>query len=338
VGFYRTYLPYLMLNDSDTHSAIIASIEKRDFNKSFEDYDVFLPIDLIRWADIIVFPALFFNCKKMFSSILAVNPHIRLMMDLDELHIIEVKTNEAKEYQQKVDTTLLENFRFTHMISCSSSKMVELYKQEFNKKHKGIEKQFVSLPTFLVSSYIEKRSDDPVKSSSIIRIGLQEGNYDQATLDCIAKVAAKGKKNLSLFIYGNKSKTFNYPTDLTIEWVKAVKFLDYFMTIRKMNLDLMILVGNNQLIEPHGTIFKYGEPALLSIPLLCDEKNQGRRFIKDNTNGFVMSKTKTLEDQLTTIVKDVSIAHKAGKAAQGMALKHLSWNTQRAGQLIHIFK
>ena len=338
VGFYRTYLPYLMLNDCDTHSAIIASIQKRDFNKGFQDYDVFLHVDLIRWADIMVFPALFFNCKKMFSSILSVNPDIRFMMDLDELHSIEIKTNSGNEFQEAIEPTLLENFRFTHTISCSSSKIAELYKQEFSKKYEGIEKQFVSLPTFLVSGYVEKRSDDPVQSSSVIRIGLQEGSYDQATLDCIVKVASQEKKDISLFIYDKENQVLNYPTELSIEWVKPVKFLDYYMTLCKMNLDLMILIGGNQQIKPQGAIFKYGEPALLSIPLICDEQNQGRRFIKDNTNGFVVNKDKTLEEQLTTIVKDITIAHEAGKAAQGMALKHLSWNAPRAEQLIHIFK
>jgi hypothetical protein len=337
-GFYRTYLPYLMLNDSDTHTAIIASIQKRDFNKSFENYDVFLQVDLIRWADVIVFPSLFFDCKKMFSSILSVNPNIRFIMDLDEMHSVEVKSENGNDLQEKVEPTLLKNIRFTHAIACSSSKLVELYKQEFNEIQEGNKKQFISLPTFLVSSFVEQRSDDPTEHSSIVKIGLQFGNFDQSTLDSISKVATETEQTVKIFIYGNSKEDFNYPTNLTIEKVTEVKFLDYFIALQNMDLDFIIRKGNNENTESKKAIFNYGEPALLSIPLLCDESYQGRRFVKANTNGFVISNEEPLEAYLTTIFKDITIAHKAGKAAQGMALKHLSWNAERAKQLINIFQ
>lgn len=338
VSFYRTYLPYLILNDSDTHSAIVASIQKRDFNKSFQDYDVFLQLDLIRWADIIVFPALFFDCKKMFSSILAINSNIRFMMDLDELHLSKSNPKSKNEGIREINPTLIENFRFTHRISCSSSKLVKLYEQEFSERYTENNKVFVALPTFLVSSYLEKRLDEPIERSSIIKIGLQEGWYNQNTLESISKAAIAAKKDITLCIYGNKKQEFNYPKNLRVDVVKAVKFLDYFMTIGNMKLDFVIIEGNNKLIEPQRAIFQYGELALLSIPLICDESIEGRIFIKEKVNGFVITEDMPLEEQLKTIFQDVKIAHKAGKAAQGMALKHLSWNAERAKQLVNIYQ
>ena len=338
IGYYRTYLPYLILNDSETHTAIIASIQKRDFNKSFQDYDVFLQLDLLRWADVIVFPALFFDCKKMFSSILEINPNIRIMMDLDELHSNTQQLKGKTEVKSELEPTLLENMRFVHTISCSSSKLVEIYKQAFMKKHEGSKKQFIALPTFLVSSYLEKRSDDPVESSSVIKIGLRHGCFNQETLNTIARIATEEKKEITLCIYGNTLKEYDCPKSLQVEYIKAVKFLDYFITLRDMNLDLMILEGNDQLIEPKRAIFQYGELALLSVALVCDEKNQGRRFIKENTNGFVINAKNPLEDHLRNLFKDIKLAHQAGLAAQGMALKHLSWNSKRALQLINIYQ
>ncbi|MEQ8624393.1 MAG: hypothetical protein RJQ00_06050 [Vicingaceae bacterium] len=328
-SFYRTYLPYLILNDSDTHTAIIASIQKRDFNKSFEDYDVFLQVDLIQWADVIVFPVLLFDCKKMYSSILKINPNLKFMMDIDDVYVNE---------RDEVEPQLIENLRFNHIISCSSSNLVKIYKEAFSEQYNIAQKAFLSLPTFLVSTYMSQRSDDPIENGNSIRIGLQQGNFTQSTLNSISEVAKSLNKLVTLCIYGNNKEQFEFPDNLKVQVFKAVKFLDYIPTVKEMNLDFAVLEGKNELIEPQRAIFQYGELALLSIPLITDDKNRGRRFVKHTINGFILSQNNSLKKQLETLFADISLAHKAGKAAQGMALKHLSWNAKRASQLISIYK
>ncbi len=336
VGFYRTYLPYLMLNDSETHSAIIATIQKRDFNKSFEDYEVFLATDLITWADYIVFPALLFNCRKMFSSILEVNPSVKFIMDLDSPHF--TPNERSEDNTQLIEEQLLNNLKLTDTISCSSSQLRDVVKAQFEDKFKDQNKRFTCLPTFLVSSYLLRRSDDIIESSSSIRIGLQEGNFNQKTIDVIAKLALLEKKEITLYVYSYDKSKFIYPDSINVVFIKSVKFLDYFTTIEKMNLDFVILLGINLKYEQEKAIFQYGELALLSLPILCDVKNQSRRFIKPNVNGFVISKTESLESLIQKLFKDRNLARKAGKSAQGMALKHLSWNPERASQLVNIYK
>lgn len=335
-GFYRTYLPYLMLNDSDTHSAIIATIHKRDFNKNFEDYEVFLATDLILWADYIVFPALLFDCRKMFSSIIEVNPEVKFIMDLDDPHFIQ---NESSESSNKtIEEQLLNNLKVTHTITCSSTQLRDLVKTQFEAKYQGQNKRFACLPTFLVSSYLLRKSGDIVENTTTIKIGLQEGNFNQETIDTITQIALLEKKEVTLCVYCQDKSEFNYPESIQVEFTKSVAFLDYFTTIEKMNLDFMILLGFNAQSEQVKAIFQYGELALLSVPIVCDSKNQSRRFIKPNVNGFVVSKKETLESHIQTLFKDRSLARKAGRAAQGMALKHLSWNPDRASQLINIYK
>jgi hypothetical protein len=335
IGFYRTYLPYLMLNDSETHSAIIASIQKRDFNNSFEDYEVFLATELISWADYIVFPALLFDCRKMFSSILEVNPDLKFVMDMDDPHF--QKQNET-EKTKLIDEQLLNNLKLTHVISCSSAQLRDSINAQFEDKFKGQNKRFTCLPTFLVSSYMVRKSDDIVESNSSIKIGLLGGNFNQVTIDTIAKISVIEQKEISICIYGLDHSEFNYPETIKVEFFKSVKFLEYFTTVERMNLDFMILLGFNPNSEQDKAIFQYGELALLSIPILCDSQNQARRFIKPDVNGFVVTEKNTLEAQIQKLLKDRSIARKAGTAAQGMALKHLSWNPERASQLVNIYK
>ena len=315
IGFYRTYLPYLMLNDSETHSAIIASIQKRDFNNSFEDYEVFLATELISWADYIVFPALLFDCRRMFSSILEVNPDLRFVMDIDDPHF--------QKHKQ-----LLNNLKVTHVISCSSAQLRDSINAQFEDKFKGKNKRFTCLPTFLVSSYMVRKSDDIVESNSSIKIGLLGGNFNQVTIDTITKIAVIEQKDISICIYGSDHSEFNYPETIKVEFFKSVKFLEYFTTVERMNPNS----------EQDKAIFQYGELALLSIPILCDSKNQARRFIKPYVNGFVVTEKETLEAQIQKLFKDRSLAKEAGKAAQGMALKHLCWNPERASQLVNIYK
>lgn len=335
VGFYRTYLPYLMLNDSETHSAIIASIQKRDFNYTFEDYEVFLATELIAWADYIVFPALLFDCRKMFSSILEINPDLKFVMDIDDPHF--EKQREA-EKTKLIDEQILNNLKVTHVISCSSALLRDTFKTQFEDKFEDQNKRFTCLPTFLVSSYMVRKSDDIVESSSSIKIGLLGGNFNQASIDSIAKIAKLEQKEISICIYGLIRDDFNYPKNLKVEFFKSVKFLEYFTTIETLKLDFMVLVGFNPDAEQDKAIFQYGELALLSIPILCDSQNQARRFIKPDVNGFVITEKNSLETQIQQLFKDRSIARKAGRAAQGMALKHLSWNPERASQLANIYK
>jgi len=335
IGFYRTYLPYLMLNDSDTHSAIITSIQKRDFNKSFADYEVFLSMELIDWADYIVFPALLFDCKKIFSSILEINPNIKFVIDIDATNY-GVKNNEDSTRQ--IEDQLLDNIKITNTVTFSSSQLREKIQGQFESKYGCQNKHFTCLPTFLVSSYLKRRPDDILESSSSIKVGLKEGNFYQETIDAIAKVAKQEEKEVKVFVYGQNKDELKFPESIEVEFIKPVKFLDYFITIEKLNLDFMVLLGFNSKSEQAEAIFQYGELALLSIPILCNSTNQARRFIKPNINGFVITKLETLEYHLQVLLKSRNLAKKAGKAAQGMALKHLSWNPERASQLINIYK
>ncbi len=336
VSFYRSYVPYLILNDSATHTAIIASIEKRDFNKSFEDYEVFLPLDLIRWADVIVFPALLFDARKLFSSILDTNPDIRFMMDLNELHTSTVELANPNKLVEKINPALIENMRYSHIISSSSSKMMKLYKQEYDSNYERNQKRFVVLPTFLVSSYVEKKVES--ESNASLRIGLEQGCYNQATLDCISSLTEITNKTIELCVYGKQESKLNYPQNVNTSFTRQVKFLDYFRTINELKMDLMILIKCKKESEPSGAIFKYGELALLQIPLVCDKRYEAARFIKDGFNGFVLSKENTLKDQLTKILSDPSVTEGVGNTAKEMALKHLSWNARRVEQLTHIYE
>ncbi|MFT6167726.1 MAG: glycosyltransferase involved in cell wall biosynthesis [Flavobacteriales bacterium] len=183
-----------------------------------------------------------------------------------------------------------------------------------------------------------RKSDDIVESNSSIKIGLLGGNFNQVTIDTIAKIAITEQMGISICIYGSNHNEFNYPDNVKVEFFKSVKFLEYFTTVERMNLDFMVLLGFNPNSEQDKAIFQYGELALLSIPILCDSQNQARRFIKPDVNGFVVTEKNTLEAQIQKLLKDRSIARKAGTAAQGMALKHLSWNPERASQLINIYK
>jgi len=328
-SFYRTYLPYLILNNTESHIAIIGSIQKRDFTKSFQDYDVFLQKDLIEWADFIVFPALLFDCRKMFGAILKVNPKIKFTMDLDQVY---------SENENSISPHLLNNIRFTHQLLCSSVDLAKMYKAAFSNVFNGIEKTFLTLPTFLVSTYLKKRSDDPLENFTSIRIGLIHGSFNSATLDVISKVSIELKTSVTLCIYGNSKQAIESTDHYRVERFKAVQFLDYFSTIKSMEVDFMLIEGVNKVVKTTRAIFQYGELALLSIPLVIDEKNKGRRFVKHGINGFVITDENSLECQLKALFKNIQLAHKAGKAAQGMALKHLSWNSKRASQLIHIYQ
>ena len=83
-GFYRMIAPALEINKTDTHKAIITSIETNDFSRKLSDFVNQLDERLIAWADYIIFPSLFSDVTYLMQAIKTLNPSVQLVMDLDK--------------------------------------------------------------------------------------------------------------------------------------------------------------------------------------------------------------------------------------------------------------
>ena len=82
-GYYRMIAPALEINKTDTHKAIITSIETNDFSKKLSDFVNQLDERLIVWADYIIFPSLFSDVNYLIKAINTLNPSVQLVMDVD---------------------------------------------------------------------------------------------------------------------------------------------------------------------------------------------------------------------------------------------------------------
>jgi hypothetical protein len=82
-GYYRMITPAIEINKTDTHKAIITSIEVNDFSRKLSDFVNQLDERLIAWADYIIFPSLFSDVSYLMQAIKTLNPTVQLVMDVD---------------------------------------------------------------------------------------------------------------------------------------------------------------------------------------------------------------------------------------------------------------
>src|SRR5690606_15380363 len=88
-GYYRMIAPALEINRTNTHVAILSSINKWDFNNRFDDYDTPVDVRLLKWAYYVVLPAMTTNANYIIESFSQQNNKLQFVMDLDSnLHAL----------------------------------------------------------------------------------------------------------------------------------------------------------------------------------------------------------------------------------------------------------
>lgn len=82
VGLYRAIIPYIELNKTDTHSAIIT--ELCPFTN--QPFQITINDPQIEWADYIVFQTSFHNLKEHIDLFRSINPKAIFCMDIDDCY------------------------------------------------------------------------------------------------------------------------------------------------------------------------------------------------------------------------------------------------------------
>ncbi len=131
IGLYRFILPYLHLNETATHSAIIANmVDYQGLDK--EKTQAALPHPhLLKWAHYIVLPTITSDFRPVYLEMLKANPKLVFCMDIDDnLHKLDESHPMFYKVTKEMKWNLLRNMSLCSFITSPNLKLLEFYKQK----------------------------------------------------------------------------------------------------------------------------------------------------------------------------------------------------------------
>jgi len=339
-GLYRMILPHLELNRTTTHSAIIGTMHKWDFNKGFNDYDN--PIDprLVKWADIVIFPALTIDVSYIQQALLQINSHLGFVMDVD-YHIQDIPLEQTRKQptDNQRPTTLINNLAKMDVVTVPNSQLLDQYQDLLREHFRYPKFEFAIVPNLVSVNGFEHL---PIhgKRTGKVRIGLvgspaiaEDANKISGTL---REVANEHSDQFELVLFGWNGQWKGQPafSDLPIEYHKPVNVMDYYARLNSLNLDLALLPASNDTLRSFGksnTLFT--ELSALGIPVVAHQNSPYAPLIAHGENGLLADHRDEWVEVIAHLVKKPSAYQDIGQYAQKFAWKNLSWNRLKAKML-----
>ncbi len=336
-GYYRMIAPALELNKTRSHSAIISSIHKWDFNKQFEDYDNSADEKLIRWADYVVLPNMFSDITYLMKALKAKNNSLEFVMDLDQnLHVIPKEHLDYSKITAEAKTQLLSNIAKMDMVTGASEGLLEYYDRLIERDYPNSEVAMEFIPN-LVSQFgyqeaepLNKNETDKVR---IGIIGTGATAYDTLTIvDVLKELTKKHKDKVELILFGWNGKLPHKKEplkDIPFTYVKSVSFLDYFDQLNKLQLDIALLPSKKIPYNTHGKSFiKVLEFAVYAIPVVASNLPPYDEVIENKETGFLVSTPKQWITVIDRLIEDKKLRDRIGKSALKEVWRNFSFTNQ----------
>jgi len=344
-GMYRVVLPYVALNNSESHKAIIGSIHKWDFNKSFEDYDNAINRELIEWADYVVLPAMTSRFEPVYKTLKGVNPKIKIILDFDRLTFVAPTVKSGINLKQKLANQIgFANLRFADMVSCSTAALADYYEKIAKVLHPEKKLEFAIVPDLISQDAFIKLPHRELQQGKKMRIGIvgtptmaKDFEAMSAEITSFFKEHSEGAE-LILMGWNGKLKGIDLFKGVAIEHHKAVQFQKYYSKVHSLNLDAVLL--------PHSVAKRYSfgksaikmiELSALGIAVITDGKSNVGRLLSDGETGFLVNEKNDWKAALEEVLNNRSKVTDVGHYAQKFIWKNFSWNSFKAKLLANTY-
>ncbi|MDN5201162.1 glycosyltransferase [Fulvivirgaceae bacterium BMA10] len=322
-GYYRAIAPSLELNNTESHSAIISSIHKWNFNKQFDDYDSPLDERLIKWAHYVVLPLMFTDAGYILKALYEINDDIQFVMDLDfNFHKIPEKHPDFSRITKEMKGQLIRNISNMEIVTGVSEGLLDYYEML-------LEKQFPNSTVFLeylpnLVSQFGYADVKPLKKNAgkKVRIGLI-GNAASAhdvfsILDELKAVQEKHGDKIEFILFGwdGKTKERDLQDDLKVTTVKSVSFVDYFNKLNELSLDLALLPFADIPFNTHGkSPVRFFELAVFGIPVIASDMEPYSLEIEPQETGLLAQDSEQWISAIDALISDEALRKRIGKSA-----------------------
>jgi len=342
-GYYRMITPALEINKTDTHKAIITSIEINDFSRKLSDFVNQLDERLITWADYIIFPALFSDVSYLMQAIKTLNPSVQLVMDLDRNYFaIPVSIPHSQKLTNDKLKCLENNLGLMDIVTVANEAF-QKFLQRFIDNRLENANTFVQYLPSLVSRYgYEEMPPLSKNASKKMRIGLiKTSEEDLLSLEKVLFEMRKAFDDKIEFIYFGKphsvwevQKLFE---EYQVETHPTVSFLDYFEKLNSLQLDVVLLPAIESLFNRHQNHQLFIELSVFGIPVVASIHHPAKAFIKDGETGFIASVVPEWIENLSLLVDDVKTREYLSRTSLKYAWANHSYRSKNLESIIQSF-
>ena len=342
-GYYRMITPALEINKTDTHKAIITSIETNDFSRKLSDFVNQLDERLIAWADYIIFPSLFSDVTYLMQAIKMLNPSVQLVMDLDRNYFAVPISIPLSRKLTNDRLKCLENNLGLMDIVTVANEAFQKFLQRFIDDRLENAHTFVQYLPSLVSRYgYEEMPPLTRNTSEKLRIGLIKPTEEDllSFKEVLFKMSAAFKDKIQFVCFGklHSSKEGDLLLkEIDCEIHDSVSFLDYFEKLNNLKLDMVLLPAKEGLFNKHQNSKLFLELSVYGIPVVASIHHPAKAFIKDGETGFIASEVPEWIELLNSLVNDESDRKRVAKNTLKSSWRNHSYNLKKLESLTDIF-
>lgn len=292
-GYYRMISPALEINKTNTHKAIITSIETNDFSKKLSDFVNQLDERLIIWADYIIFPSLFSDVNYLIQAIKTLNPIVQLVMDVDRNYFtVPISIPLSQKLTEEKLKCFETNLALMDMVTVTNEAF-QKFLQRFIDDRLENANTFVQFIPSLVSRFGYEEMPPLLRNSSDkLRVGLiKPSEEDLLSLkEVLLKNSSSFKEKIQFVCLGkpHSSKEVDLLLkEIDCELHNSVSFLDYFEILNSLKLDVVLLPAKEGLYNRHQNSQLFLELSVFGIPVIASIHHPAKAFIEDVETGFI---------------------------------------------------
>lgn len=343
-GYYRMIAPALEINKSQTHKAIITSIEKNDFSRRLSDFVNQLGERLITWADYIIFPALFSDVNYLLQAIKTLNPQVQLVMDVDRNYFaLPVSIPLSRKLTQEKLNSFETNLGLMDLVTVANVSFQKFLQRLIADRLPKSNVLLQYLPSLLSKFGYEEMPPLKRNTTEKLRIGfIKPTEEDLLSLkEVLFKMRATFKDNIQFVCLGKPHSSKE--GDLLLKEVdceihNSVSFSDYFEKLNSLTLDIVLLPAKEGLNNRHQNIQSFLELSAFGIPVIASIHQPISKLIVDGETGFVAGEVPEWIDIISAILnQDVEYRSRLSSFIVKSVWKSHSYSQANIEYLLDIF-
>jgi glycosyltransferase involved in cell wall biosynthesis len=334
-GYYRMITPALEINKTDTHKAIITSIETNDFSRKLSDFVNQLDERLINWADYIIFPSLFSDVTYLMQAIKTLNPSVQLVMDLDKNYFaVPVSIPLSRKLTNEKLKRLENNLGLMDIVTVAIEAF-QKFLQRFIDDRLENAHTFVQYLPSLVSRYgYEEMPPLTRNTSEKLRVGFIKPNEEDllSLKEVLFKMRKTFGEKIQFVCLGKPHSSLEGDLilkEIDCEIHDSVSFLDYFEKLNSLQLDVVLLPAKEGLFTRNQNNQLLLELSVFGIPIVASIYHPTSKLISDGENGFVASEVPEWLDIINHQIKDKTLINRIGKNAIKSVWIKDSWTQKK---------